>query len=128
YSYFLPGTTSPLFSAFRPMATGDFNGDHQGDVLLVDSLQRKLTVAYLNDTHSTSIPSAISGPSPGGVPLVADLDGDGVSDIVWTSSISGTYRSETWFMSPTSLTPKSTTIATSTTDKVVALGNFDGDS
>jgi len=62
---------------------------------------------------------------------IADLDGDGVSDIVWTGVVgspwSNSFRTLIWKMAAGSVTPASTSFTDSATTEVIAVGNFNAD-
>lgn len=112
---------------------GDFNGDGQTDLLFRTQLGGILSI-WIMEGHrvknkivssNNAVPVFFSGPAKG---YVGDVNGDGISDIVWTGSItSSTYRTLTWFMPANSIAPASTTTFDSTTTETIAVANFNGD-
>ena len=124
-------------SVWKPIGTGDFNGDGSGDILWLDSRDGLLSIWGLNDHQVTSMtPATHNVPSVGSglTPYIGDLDGDGVSDIVWTGGISvgtpgGTvsiYMTQTWMMDPgNATTPRSAESTSSQSDRLVGLGAFE---
>jgi hypothetical protein len=115
---------------------GDFNGDGQTDLLWRTTLTDRLTIwemaghQVLKKLVSAQYagPVFFSGPAKG---YIADLDGDGISDIVWTgvvgSASANSFRTLTWIMQADSITPAQTSTSDSDTTEVIGVGNFDGD-
>jgi hypothetical protein len=131
------GTAST--DVLQTLATGDFNGDGAGDILVWDP--PALSTWLLKDTSiaATTTPTTNTSNLLGnGRPYVGDLDGDGISDITWTGVSAFApptfpppptkYLTQTWMMSAGTSAPRSVTTVSSTTDTVVGVGNFDGDS
>jgi len=131
YQDFFLGAPDP--TVWQVAGTGDFNGDGQGDILWIDRRDQLLSLWELSDTRpvvmtpgTQNAPQYFSGP---GVAGTGDIDGDGITDVVWAGTLTpGVARTETWLMSRGSTTPKSTTIVDSSTDVPLGVGNFDGDS
>jgi hypothetical protein len=71
-------------------------------------------------------------PQNGG-PHLGDLDGDGTSDVIWTGAVMGSppagtsYIAATYMMNPGTTVPRSISTVSSPTNRVMAVGNFDGD-
>jgi hypothetical protein len=122
--------------AWQPIGTGDFNRDGTGDILWLDSRDGLLSLWEMSGKKvQTMTPATQNVPHVGSglTPYIGDLDGDGVADIVWTGSITiGTpggaipdFMSETWLMNPGSTIPRSVSAASSSTQRVVGLGDFE---
>jgi hypothetical protein len=118
--------------AWKTVATGDFNGDGHGDIFWRHPYGL-LSLWELKDTAVSGYPSETwNAPETPAYPFAGDLDGDRVSDLVWNSTTDPgiepvTNISTAWLMYPSSTEPRDTWRESSTTAKMVALGNFDGD-
>lgn len=104
-----PGGTNGTLSGYVPYF-GDFNGDGKADVLWVASdtngLATGTNVAWIGKGDGTfTVISNFAGqngalsytsgsPSVGYVPLIADFNGDGKSDVLWDKRNSGDNRSQ----------------------------------
>jgi hypothetical protein len=111
---------------WQPIATGDFNADGHGDILWQNG--GWLSLWNLKSTTVTAMTPATSN-APGAKPLVGDVDGDGVSDLLF-NIVGGsppTDEMATWLMNPGSTLPREVSSFSSQSYSVVALGNFDGD-
>ena len=109
------------------METGDFNRDGDGDILWRSG--GSLSLWLLSATGVQTMTAATPNAPLASRAYMGDLDGDGVSDVVWVfdQSFLG-YQALTWMMNPGSTTPRSASSSTSQTDMVQGLGNFDNDS
>jgi hypothetical protein len=135
-SYRPSGIASADPFAWKVIGTGDFNGDGSGDVLWLDDRDGLLSLWELNGKKVQAMtPATQNVPHVGSglTPYIGDLDGDGVADIVWTGSISigtpggtvSSFMSETWLMNPGSTIPRSVNAASSSSQRVVGLGDFE---
>jgi FG-GAP-like repeat len=129
---------APDPNVWQIVATGDFDGDGFSDILWYDHTDNLMVVWTLKDGVPTST-AAVSGSPPTFMftaksgHFVGDLDGDGVSDILWTQTTTdpllGTRTSfVTWFMQAGTPIPKATSTSAASTDQILGVGNFDGDS
>jgi hypothetical protein len=147
----LPYNVDP--STWRIVATGDFNGDGQGDLLWDYPAAGLLTEWLLNDTSVPTTTNATQNApvsvqtvqgqaqpfAPGAYPV--DIDGDAVTDVVWREVSmtvnSGPYgapqittdniRTEEWMLTSGQTVPKYDAYLDSPTSSVAAAGDFDGD-
>jgi len=122
-----PFTLGVADLGWQTIGTGDFNGDGQGDILWQNG--SFLSIWLVSGNSVTTMIPATSGPLASNV-YIGDLDGDGISDLVWAfppDPYLG-YQSTTWFMNSGSTIPRSTSTFTSQTDIVQGVGNFDNDS
>ena len=122
-------------TVWQPVATGDFNGDGAGDIFWRDAADAQLSIWLLTDTQVTGLPPGTTN-SPNlaqlGKPFAGDLDGDGVSDLVWNGTINGgpagtIYVALSWLMNAGSTVPRSTS-SFSSANPVQGVGDFDNDS
>jgi hypothetical protein len=92
---FSPGTGSPLAGDYQPagITSGDFNGDGDVDLAVVNSPNPGLSVKLGDGSGGfTDAPSLPAIPSHWGTSIAsADFDGDGYDDlgVGWTTSTSG---------------------------------------
>jgi hypothetical protein len=131
------GTLDP--NSWPRLATGDFNADGAGDIVWRSSQDTSVRLWETTDTRVTQTPQAANASpsfSSTAVPYTGDLDGDGVSDVVWSWSFGvgtpgGTvtvWNIATWLMSSNSATPRSASVAQSGLGQLLGLGDFDHDS
>jgi hypothetical protein len=117
---------------WRLEATGDFNNDGHGDLLWRRFYDRALDIWQLHDVDVTSyLPATWNAPTTSSFPFSGDLDGDGVSDILWNDPYYPGQAGGTtsiWFMNPGSSEPRSSMTEQGVTNRLVAVGNFNGDS
>ena len=118
--------------AWKTVATGDFNADGHGDIFWRHP-EGLLSLWELKDTAVANYPSTTwNAPATKAYPFAGDLDGDHVSDLIWNSTTDPRIKpvtniSTAWLMYPSSTEPRYTWVGSSTTAKMVSLGNFDGD-
>jgi len=95
--------------------TGDLNAKAGSDILWRNDRDKTVGIWYVTDT-AVSSQSAITANLPT-LPItgtyVGDLDGDGVSDVIWTEAVPGgttgkIYTAMTNMMSASSTVPRST--------------------
>jgi hypothetical protein len=84
-----------------PMATGDFNGDGQSDIIWRNFSTGKVVVWYMSGATTRSGTATIWNPTVSAdtawIPMAtADLNGDHKLDIVWRNATSGKVIA--WFM------------------------------
>jgi FG-GAP-like repeat len=134
-------------SAWQPVVTGDFDGDGNDDIFWADktdgllsewNLQENLTIAPgWGPGGAGSLPTFMSTfLTNKSKAFAGDLDGDGVSDIVFATTKLPNGGAPlfgpqswyvTWFMQAGTIVPKMTSTSSALADPVVGLGNFDGD-
>jgi hypothetical protein len=131
-----PNNLGSASTVWQPMGTGDFDGDGNADIFWMDATDGDLSIWTLNATGVTSMTPATHNAPNFGSPtrvLTGDLDGDGITDVVFTTtqvdpvSNEPQYISYAWTMTPASTVPSSATYTTSETERVEAVGDFDGD-
>jgi peptidyl-Asp metalloendopeptidase len=110
------------------VGTGDFNGDGKADVLWRHNGSGQVYIHFMSGTSilPTSGNSVAVADLNWQVVAIADFDGDGVSDIYWRHSASGS--NSLWLMN--GLAPKSTTAVywePNLAWKIVGAGDFNGD-
>ncbi len=116
---------------------GDFNADGQTDLLFRTSLTSKLTIWFMEGhrvrsklaSSDNAVPVFSSGVAKA---HIADINGDGISDIVWTGTVGSppslTFRTVKWIMQMGRVVPSNLLKSVSDSDaEVIAVGNFNGD-
>jgi hypothetical protein len=132
---------SPSATVWQPVVTGDFNGDGFDDIFWVDRTDGLLAEWDMAEAQTTlpspsgggALPSFMYSISNKSKAFSGDLDGDGVSDIVFATTKTDPYLGVqswfvTWLMQPGSIVPSMTSTSSASIDAVQGIGNFDGDS
>lgn len=100
-------------NAYQYLVTADFNGDGMTDLLFLPNNETRWKVAVRQGTNRWSTPSVLTGLDgshlddgshlPKRIPVVCDINGDGISDIIQQSGpflatylISECYRNDTY--------------------------------
>ena len=121
--------------SWQAVATGDFNADRHADILWRNETYSYVSTWLLDgQLQVLDYPPGVDH-APTGQPWTGDLDGNGVSDIVWTrggwqasGAGAGYYAvTETWWMNSSSTEPSLMDIRPSTQERVIAVGDFNGD-
>lgn len=90
-----PATGDP---GWRPLATGDFDGDGSPDVLWIEDASRQLEVWMVNDLKLRETRS-LGSPAAGWAHVATgDFDGDGDDDLLWQDVASELFM---WFLEDT---------------------------
>jgi hypothetical protein len=110
------------------IGTGDFNGDGVGDVLWVGG-GTLVNIMDMTSSAVTGVTSTTTSAPAAERAFIGDLDGNGISDIVWRLPYDASlgYQTVTWLMSSGSSVTPSSSISSSPTDQVQGIGNFDND-
>lgn len=127
YNSFTLPNMDPNF--WQILGTGDFNGDGVGDILWLGG-GFDLSLWEMTNSQVTTFTAATPNAPAAEQAFIGDLNGDGISDIVWRLPYDSSlgYQTLTWLMSSGSTTPQSSSSASSPTDQVQGIGNFDNDS
>jgi hypothetical protein len=121
-------------NVWRPLATGDFDGDGAGDIMLrtvgtTDPTSLMLMHWFLTDTRTKGASSPTkNAPVVGSTlltPLTGDFNGDGTTDLTWLPS--GGNGGATWIIAKGTTSPSSITTYPAGTDAVLAVGDFERD-
>jgi sugar lactone lactonase YvrE len=85
------------------VGVGDFNGDHQNDIVWRNAISGQTIVWFMNGTHLISWTLVNPTVSTAGweIVAVADFNGDGGADILWHNGVSG--QNTLWLMRGTQL-------------------------
>ena len=118
-------------SGWQAILTGDFDGDGDGDVLLRNANELRLWL--LGDKRLETETVATNNAPTTNIVFSGDVDGDKVSDLVWSELSDprqNSYVTRTWLMTAGSTTPRSITSSTQApeTQRAVGVGHFDADS
>jgi hypothetical protein len=117
-------------STWKLETSGDVDGNGSGDIIFRS--QVSLSAWLMTDTRKVgSAPETFNVPTRAFYnatipldPVANDIDGDGVTDLVWDGK--GTVDTQTWFLKSGTTTPKST-VNSNGQDEVLAVADLDND-
>lgn len=120
---------------WQVVGTGNFDFDRHPDLLWRHAGASLVSTWSLDENLQPIDYPPAADHAPEGQPWTGDLDGNGVSDIVWTrggweASGSGAgyfAMTETWWMGAGATEPNLIDLRPSTEERVIAVGDFDGD-
>lgn len=120
-----PVTAITDLPASAQLLLGDFDGDNRTDFFCHDPQSGKVDLYFINGTHATKAPLFTLAPGTAWRALESrDLDGDGLSDIIWQNADDGAFV--LWQMVGTDIRWAGFLRNDGVQRDLIATGDFDG--